>query len=83
VLASPALGTVCARIVERARVHFDEADKVMARSPRRCVRAPRIMGEAYRLILDNLAARGWSHPRRQVRLSRARLLWLIMRHAFI
>jgi phytoene synthase len=83
VLASPALETVCARIVERARMHFREADRVMARSPRRCVRAPRIMGEAYRLILDSLAARGWSPPRRPIRLSRARLLWLIMRHAFL
>jgi phytoene synthase len=41
------------------------------------------MGEAYRLILDRLAARGWSHPRRPVRLPRARLVWIIMRNAFI
>ena len=42
-----------------------QADKIMARSARRCVRAPRIMAEAYRLILDRLVARGWSHPRRR------------------
>jgi presqualene diphosphate synthase len=83
VLASPALGQVCARVVERARGHFAEADRIMARSPRRCVRAPRIMGEAYRLILDNLIARGWSPPRRPIRLPRARLIWIILRHAFI
>ena len=83
VLASPALGQVCAAVVERARGHFAEADKIMARSPRRCVRAPRIMGEAYRLILDSLVARGWSPPRRPIRLPRARLIWIIMRHAFI
>ncbi len=83
VLASPALGQVCMRMAGRARTHFDEADRVMSRSPRRCVRAPRIMGEAYRLILDALTARGWAHPRRPVRLSRLRLLWLIMRHAII
>ena len=83
VLASPMLGAVCARLVERAREHFAQADKVMARSPRRCVRAPRIMGEAYRLILDSLVARGWSHPRRPIRLPRSRLLWIIMRHAVI
>ena len=55
----------------------------MARSARRTVRAPRIMGEAYRLILDSLVARGWSHPRQPIHLSRVRLLWIIMRHAFI
>ena len=83
VLASPLVGTVCARVVERARGHFASADKIMARSPRRCVRAPRIMGEAYRLILDSLVARGWLPPRRPIRLPRPRLLWIIMRHAFI
>jgi squalene synthase HpnD len=82
VLASPALGQVCARVVERARGHFAEADRIMARSPRRCVRAPRIMGEAYRLILDSLIARGWSQPRRPIHLPRARLIWIILRHAF-
>lgn len=83
VLASPALGQVCARVVERARGHFTEADRIMARNPRRCVRAPRIMGEAYRLILDRLIARGWSPPRHPIHLPRVRLIWIIMRHAFI
>jgi phytoene synthase len=55
----------------------------MARNPRRLVRAPRIMSEAYRLILDRLVARGWSHPRRPIRLPRMRLVWIIIRHAFI
>jgi presqualene diphosphate synthase len=83
VLASPVAGNVCASIVEGARAHFAQADKIMARNPRRCVRAPRIMSEAYRLILDSLVARGWSPPRRPIRLPRTRLLWIIMRHAFI
>ena len=58
----PAGGAVAARrsarsarmLAERARGHFAEADAIMARSPRRAVRAPRIMAEAYRLILDRL-----------------------------
>jgi squalene synthase HpnD len=83
VLGSPMLAKVCANMVERARGHFAQADKIMARNSRRCVRAPRIMSEAYRLILDRLVARGWSPPRRPIRLPRTRLLWIIMRHAFI
>jgi len=83
VLTSPALGEACARVIERARGHFAQAEEVMARSPRRAVRAPRIMAEAYRLILDTLVARGWSPPRHPIRLPRARLLWIIVRHAFI
>ena len=82
-LESPALGAACERIVTRAREHFAQADKIMARSARRSVRAPRIMSEAYRLILDSLVARGWSSPRRPIHLPRSRLLWIIMRHAFI
>ncbi|MFL6798906.1 MAG: presqualene diphosphate synthase HpnD [Xanthobacteraceae bacterium] len=83
VLSSPALSNVCEEIVLRCRRHFDAAEGVMARSPRRTVRAPRIMGEAYRLILDGLVARGFSAPRRPVRLSRSRLVWIIIRHAFV
>jgi phytoene synthase len=83
VLASPTLDKACARVVARARVHFARADEIMAQSPRRTVRAPRIMGEAYRLILDGLVARGWLAPRQPIHLPRARLLWIIMRHAFI
>jgi phytoene synthase len=83
VLASPALGAACAEIVSRARAHFAEADAIMARSRRSAVRAPRIMAEAYRAILERLVERGWSPPRAPIQLPRARLLWIIMRHAFI
>jgi phytoene synthase len=83
VLAHPELGKVCADLVDRAREHFRHADAIMARNPRRTVRAPRLMAEAYLAILDRLVARGWSPPRRPIQLPRARLLWLIMRHAFL
>ena len=47
-LRSPNLSQACAPLVERARTHFVEADAIMARCPRRTVKAPRIMGEVYR-----------------------------------
>jgi phytoene synthase len=80
---SPFLHKACAQLVERARHHFAEADKIMARCPRKVVRAPRIMGKVYRVILDRLVARGFAAPRRPVRIPRARLLWIVLRHAFI
>ena len=49
-----------AALVERAREHFAEANAIMARSPRQAVRAPRIMGEVYRVILEGMVARGWA-----------------------
>jgi squalene synthase HpnD len=80
-LASPTLAKACAALVDRARSHFAEAECIMARNPRRVVRAPRIMADAYRLILDCLTDRGWEAPRRPISLPRTRLLWIIMRHA--
>ena len=82
-LRSPALAKACAEVVERARTHFREADKIMARSPRKAVRAPRVMGEVYRSILDRLVARGFAAPRAAVRIPRARLAWIVLRFALI
>ena len=50
VVAHPALGPACAAVVALAENAFREARAIMAQSPRRVVRAPRIMGEAYRLF---------------------------------
>lgn len=83
VLASAGLGRACAPLVTAARDHFASADAIMAQAPRRAVRAPRIMGAVYRLILEHTAARGFAPPRARVRLSRARVLWIIMRYAVL
>jgi squalene synthase HpnD len=82
-LRSPTLGQACAELVARARDHFVQADTIMAGLPRRSVRAPRIMGLVYRSILDRLTARGWSPPRQPIRLPRALLLWIVLRHALV
>ena len=54
----------------------------MAQTPRRVVRAPRIMAQAYRLILDRLIARGFTPPRRPVRLPRAKIVLIVLRNLF-
>jgi phytoene synthase len=82
-LSSPALGRACDAIVAAARQHFDRAHAMMAASPRRAVRAPRIMGEVYRLILERMAERGFAPPRAPIRLARARLAFILMRYAFV
>jgi squalene synthase HpnD len=82
-LRSATLGQACAELVARAREHFAQADQIMAALPRRRVRAPRIMGLVYHSMLDQLEARGWSAPRRAIRVSRARLLWIVLRHALV
>jgi len=82
-LRSATLGQACAELVARAREHFAQADQIMAALPRRRVRAPRIMGLVYRSMLDQLEARGWSAPRQAIRVSRVRLLWIVLRHALV
>jgi phytoene synthase len=63
-----------------AKVEFDAANAVMAGTPRRIVRAPRIMAQAYRVILDRLIARGFTPPRARVRLPRAKILLIVLRN---
>ncbi len=82
VLASPALGEACAAVAALAKEAFREAEAIMAASPRRVVRAPRIMGAAYRAILAALLARGFAPPRAPIRLPRARLLFIVLRNLF-
>jgi phytoene synthase len=81
-VASPKLDGACAVLVERARNHFREAEAVMRSCPRSAIRTPRIMALAYQQILDSLVARGFAPPRRPVRVSRLRLAWIVLRHAF-
>lgn len=79
VLSNPALGRACARVTAIIREHLNRADTIMRRCPRSTVRAPRIMGEAYKVYLDKLTARGFSPPREPVRIGRSRLLLLVLR----
>ncbi len=83
VLASPAIGQACATIAAVAGRHFAEAEAIMARSPRRAVRTPRIMATAYRMIYDQMLARGWQPPRVPVRLRRRQFLWILLRYAIL
>jgi presqualene diphosphate synthase len=82
VMKNPMLGEACAPIVVLARAEFESARAIMARIPRQQVRAPRIMGEAYYLILQGLIARGFAPPRERVRLPKARFLLIVLRHFF-
>jgi phytoene synthase len=83
VISEPALPKVCAPLVERARTHFEKADEVMGRNPRRVVRAPKIMSKYYRAILELLVVRGFASPRAPVRLNKMARIAILLRYAFI
>jgi presqualene diphosphate synthase len=83
VLANPAIGQACATVAGVAGRHFAAAEAIMARSPRRIVRTPRIMATAYRMMYDQMLARGWQPPRMPVRLRRWQFLWILLRYAIL
>ena len=83
VLSSAGLGQVCNAVAARALGHFQEADAIMARNPRRTVKAPRIMEEVYRVMLQGMMARGWDAPRTRVSVSPLRLSWIAVQYAII
>jgi presqualene diphosphate synthase len=83
VVSDPGLAGACAFIVDRARTHFAKSDQIMSRCPRRVVRAPKIMAEVYRQMLEEMVTRGWSGPRNRVHVPKSHLLWIALRHAFV
>jgi presqualene diphosphate synthase len=83
VISDPHVGQACAVIAERAREHYSQADEIMSASARHIVRAPKIMEEAYRQMLEAMVARGWSPPRDRIHVNKSRLLWIALRYAFI
>ena len=80
VVAHAAIAQACTPIVDAAESEFRAAQTIMAKSPRRVVRAPRIMGEAYHIILEKLVARGFTAPRAPVKLPKAKLLLIVLRN---
>ncbi len=69
----------CLAVAARARTHFEAAQKIFDRTPSAVARTPRIMGEAYRHILDRLYARGWTAPRATLKLGKLKLLMIVAR----
>jgi presqualene diphosphate synthase len=83
VAAHADLTSTCEPVIARARLHYQEAQAIMNRNPRKLVRAPRIMGKYYGSIFELLIARGFASPRAPVRLGKLAKFSIILRYAFI
>jgi squalene synthase HpnD len=82
-ISDPRLGIACTFVADVARDHFAKSEEIMSRCPRHVVRAPKIMAEVYRQILEDMIVRGWMAPRRRVHAHKLHLLWVALRHAVI
>jgi len=78
VVADPKVAIACTEVARRARRHFDEAQPILASAPRAAARAPRLMAAAYRSLLDNMIAQGFTPPRSRARPSRLRVLGALL-----
>jgi len=83
VVADPAIDRACRSLARRAHEHYRAAEDVMRARPRGLLRTPRLMGAVYRRILATMEQVGWAAPRRRVRIGRARLLFIVLRHGLI
>ena len=82
VLAHDGLGAACAKVAEKARAHFAEARRVIAKGPARAMKASALMAVAYGSILERLVARGFAPPRAKVKASRLKVLLALAFYAF-
>ncbi len=80
VIANPAIDVAARLLARDAHAHYREADAIMRSGTKGRLAAPRLMGAVYSRILAEMEKEGWSPPRRRVRLSRGRLLWIVLRH---
>lgn len=82
-MTHPAIGRACAPLVDKARAYFTTARAIMARNPRRAVRTPMLMCEAYDTILNGVIKRGFDAPRARIKVSKVRMLGLLLRHGVL
>ena len=83
VVGDPRVDQACRALAAEARAHYAAAAKVMAARPRGRLAAPRLMGAGYGRILDRTQAAGWAPPRQRVKLGKAELLWILLRHGIL
>ena len=82
-IASPLLDPVCRAVAGMARHHYREAGALLSQRPRGDLRAPRLMSAAYASLLTRMESRGWTAPRRRVRVAKTQLLWFVLRYGIV
>lgn len=78
-VAEPGLDLAARWLAGKAVHHFAEAHAILAARPKGRLIAPRLMDEAYSRLLSRMVEQGWRAPRRRVRVSKAALLWSLLR----
>ena len=80
VFLHPRFADVCAELAELAQGYYNEADRLIRELGSRRMRPAVVMMAVYRETLEKLQARGWERIDDPIRLTRARKIWLALRH---
>ena len=80
VFLHPRFADVCAELAELAQGYYSEADRLIRELGSRRMRPAVVMMAVYRETLDRLQARGWKRIDDPIGLTRARKIWLALRH---
>lgn len=79
----PGFAAACAELAELARDQYARTDRLLNRLGWRQIRPIVLMMAVYRETLRRLEERGWTRIDSPVRLSRARKLWVALRHGLL
>ena len=80
VLLHPGIDAACRNFAQIADRHYQEADLVLRSETRGSLQPPRLMSAVYRRLLRKMERLGWNAPQRRVRVGRAPLLLIALRH---
>ena len=83
VFSHPGFAAACAELAELARDHYARTDRLLAQLGWRQMRPIVLMMAVYRETLRRLEERGWTRIDSPVRLTRARKLWVALRHGLL
>ncbi|HEX7854543.1 MAG TPA: presqualene diphosphate synthase HpnD [Sphingobium sp.] len=82
VVADSRIDAVAREVAAQARDHYANAKAIFAGRPRGHLIAPRLMDAAYSKVLIRMETVGWAAPRHRIRVSKAGLIWTIVRLSF-
>ena len=83
VFVHPGFAAACAELAELARDYYARTDRLLTRLGRSQARPIVLMMAVYRETLRRLEKRGWTRIDTPVRLTRARKLWVALRHGLL
>jgi phytoene synthase len=79
-IADARIDAACRSVAALAHGHYREAGLVLEQNPKGHLRAPRLMHAVYSAILSKMETQGWKPPRRRVKIGKAELLLILLRH---